>query len=245
MQDAPELASIRARRPLPRPFPRRRPLAPFVPARAVVTLKEETVSSGLAGFGYGTSERSTEIAGDLSRTERGFARDTGHGPAGRVRTSRACTDAHQSSARGQVEMDEQEDAAAADNAGDAIAHGDVSSALGGRFGHRLGKAFQKKAEASTTPGAGSSGAQGGGLTITTDVAAPRRARRARATKCRRTTSRSSACSTDPRAEDAALRRPPHRARSPVVPRRIPGEVAPGCGSPNPGAPSGAPRKEHR
>jgi hypothetical protein len=66
-------------------------------------------------------------------------------------------------------MDAQEDAAAADNAGDAIAHGDVSGALGGMLGHRLGKALQKKAEASTTPGAGNSGAQGGGLTITTDV----------------------------------------------------------------------------
>jgi hypothetical protein len=69
-----------------------------------------------------------------------------------------------------VEKDEQEHAAAADNAGDAIAHDDVSGALGGRLGHRLGKAFHGKAEASTTPGAGSSGAQGGGLTITTDVA---------------------------------------------------------------------------
>jgi hypothetical protein len=66
-----------------------------------------------------------------------------------------------------VKKDEQEDAAAADNAGDAIAHGNVSGALGGMPGHRLGEALQEKAEASTTPGAGSSGAQDGGFTITT------------------------------------------------------------------------------
>jgi hypothetical protein len=51
-----------------------------VPARADVTLKEEAVSSGLAGFGYGTSDRSTDIAGDLSRTERGFAETPGMDP---------------------------------------------------------------------------------------------------------------------------------------------------------------------
>jgi len=68
-----------------------------------------------------------------------------------------------------VKKDEQEDAAAADNPGDAIAPGNVSDALGGTPGHRLGKVFQKKAESSTTSGAGCTGAQGGGLSISSDA----------------------------------------------------------------------------
>ena len=46
----------------------------------------------------------------------------------------------------------------------------MSGAIGGNLGHRLGETFRKKVEASTTSGACSNGAQGGGLTITTDVA---------------------------------------------------------------------------
>ncbi len=147
-------------------------LAIVMPARADFTLKDETASSGLAGFGNGTRERTTVIGGDRSRTERSFAENPGNGPvAVTLKTGpgmrRARTDAQEARAQDHRKKDEQEDAAAADNAGDAIAHGNVSGALGGRIGHRLGKAFRKKAEASTTPGAGSSGAQGGGLTITT------------------------------------------------------------------------------
>ncbi len=50
-----------------------------------------------------------------------------------------------------------------------MAHGNVSGALGGMFGHRLGKAFQEKAESSTTPRAGDIGAQGGGLSDRCDA----------------------------------------------------------------------------
>jgi len=111
-----------------------------VPARADVTLREETVSSGLAGSGIGTSGRTTVIAGDLSRTERGFAGKPGMDPQpGSEGTGPAST--RRKRAQDQVKKDEQEDAAAADNAGDAIAHGDVGGALGGMPGHRLGKAF--------------------------------------------------------------------------------------------------------
>ncbi len=39
------------------------------PAWADVTLKEKTVSSGMMGFGNGTSERTTVIAGDKSRSD--------------------------------------------------------------------------------------------------------------------------------------------------------------------------------
>ena len=44
------------------------PLAIVVPAHADVTLKEQTVSSRLGGFGDGTSECPAGIAGDRSRT---------------------------------------------------------------------------------------------------------------------------------------------------------------------------------
>ena len=148
-------------------FPAAALLATVVPARADVTLKEEMVSSGLAGFGNGTSERTIVIAGDRSRT------DASNTYAGRFQPlaggGKAHADAPQARAQDRKKKDEQEDAAAADNAVDAGAHGIVSGALGGMLGHRLDKAFQKKAEASTTPGAGNNGAQGGGLTITTDV----------------------------------------------------------------------------
>lgn len=44
-------------------------LALAAPALADVTLKEKTVSTGLAGFGNGTSERTIVIAGDKSRSD--------------------------------------------------------------------------------------------------------------------------------------------------------------------------------
>lgn len=44
-------------------------LALAAPALADVTLKERTVSTGLAGFGNGTSERTWVIAGDKSRSD--------------------------------------------------------------------------------------------------------------------------------------------------------------------------------
>jgi hypothetical protein len=44
-------------------------LALAAPASADVTLKEKTVSTGLAGFGNGTSERTFVIAGDKSRSD--------------------------------------------------------------------------------------------------------------------------------------------------------------------------------
>lgn len=44
-------------------------LALAAPALADVTLKEKTVSTGLAGFGNGTSERTFVIAGDKSRSD--------------------------------------------------------------------------------------------------------------------------------------------------------------------------------
>jgi hypothetical protein len=44
-------------------------LALAAPALADVTLKEKTVSTGLAGFGNGTSERTWVIAGDKSRSD--------------------------------------------------------------------------------------------------------------------------------------------------------------------------------
>jgi len=44
-------------------------LALAAPAHADVTLKERTVSTGLAGFGNGTSERTIVIAGDRSRSD--------------------------------------------------------------------------------------------------------------------------------------------------------------------------------
>ena len=44
-------------------------LARAAPALADVTLKERTVSTGLAGFGNGTSERTWVIAGDKSRSD--------------------------------------------------------------------------------------------------------------------------------------------------------------------------------
>lgn len=47
-------------------------LALAAPALADVTLKEKTVSSGLAGFGNGTSERTFVIAGDKSRSDDQF-----------------------------------------------------------------------------------------------------------------------------------------------------------------------------
>lgn len=47
-------------------------LALAAPAFADVTLKEKTVSTGLAGFGNGTSERTFVIAGDKSRSDEQF-----------------------------------------------------------------------------------------------------------------------------------------------------------------------------
>lgn len=47
-------------------------LALAAPALADVTLKEKTVSTGLAGFGNGTSERTIVIAGDKSRSDEQF-----------------------------------------------------------------------------------------------------------------------------------------------------------------------------
>lgn len=47
-------------------------LALAAPALADVTLKEKTVSTGLAGFGNGTSERTFVIAGDKSRSDDQF-----------------------------------------------------------------------------------------------------------------------------------------------------------------------------
>lgn len=47
-------------------------LALAAPAFADVTLKEKTVSTGLAGFGNGTSERTIVIAGDKSRSDEQF-----------------------------------------------------------------------------------------------------------------------------------------------------------------------------
>ena len=47
-------------------------LALAAPALADVTLKERTVSTGLAGFGNGTSERTWVIAGDKSRSDEQF-----------------------------------------------------------------------------------------------------------------------------------------------------------------------------
>lgn len=44
-------------------------LALVAPAHADVTLKERTVSTGLAGFGNGTTERTVVIAGDKSRSD--------------------------------------------------------------------------------------------------------------------------------------------------------------------------------
>jgi hypothetical protein len=149
-------------------------------------------------------------------------------------------------AQGREKKDEQEDAAAADNAGDLIAHGNVSGALGGMLGHRLGKAL-RKAESSTTSGAGCSGAQGGGPAITSDtVSLPTGSAGASRTvpadykKVERT-------HTDPRAEGAAARCAAAPAPDPLTsrPAQDPGDAAPGWASPNPGAPSGAPRKEHR
>ena len=47
-------------------------LALAAPAFADVTLKEKTVSTGVAGFGNGTSERTIVIAGDKSRSDEQF-----------------------------------------------------------------------------------------------------------------------------------------------------------------------------
>jgi hypothetical protein len=69
-----------------------------------------------------------------------------------------------------MKKDEQKDAAAADNADDAIAHDSVSGALGEMLGHRLGEVFQRKAQSSTTSGAGSRGARDSGLSITNGAA---------------------------------------------------------------------------
>jgi len=46
--------------------------APATCARADVTIQEKTVTSGLGGFGSGTSERTRVVAGDKSRTDESF-----------------------------------------------------------------------------------------------------------------------------------------------------------------------------
>lgn len=51
-------------------------IALAVPVRAAVTMQEKTVSTGLGGFGNGTTERTVVIAGDKSRTD-GSATYTG------------------------------------------------------------------------------------------------------------------------------------------------------------------------
>ena len=46
--------------------------APAMSARADVTIQEKTVTSGLGGFGSGTSERTLVVAGDKSRTDESY-----------------------------------------------------------------------------------------------------------------------------------------------------------------------------
>ena len=73
-------------------FPAAALLATVVPARADVTLKEATVSSGLAGSGHRTGERAAAIAGDQGGTERSFAENPGMDPQSGSGPAATCTE---------------------------------------------------------------------------------------------------------------------------------------------------------